>query len=129
MCLARSRPTVLTWFMDASWSGLSHHHFGTLTPSGGVHTIKPSRLTARLFNGTSCLGDSGVGATAQPPTDGTRGRSLLWPCEPPSRGENGVSQTIPPPDQPYPDPSPARPSTPSEAPRPEPVGGPPPLPE
>src|SRR3954471_20248256 len=121
MYLARSSPTVLTWFMDASARGLQRPHSGTPRPPGGVHTIRPSRLTARLFNGTSCLGDSGVGATARPPTDGTRGRSLLWPCEPPSRGENGVSQTIPPPDQPYPDPSLARPSTPSEAPRPEPV--------
>src|SRR5215203_28849 len=45
MCLARSRPTVLTWFMDASWSGLLEW---ALTPPlwhaeavGGVHTIKP----------------------------------------------------------------------------------------
>ena len=25
---------MLTWFMDASWSDLQHHHSGTLRPSG-----------------------------------------------------------------------------------------------
>src|SRR5215218_2988547 len=34
MCLARSSPTVLTWFTDASWSGLQHPHSGTPRPSG-----------------------------------------------------------------------------------------------
>ena len=34
MCLARSSPTVLTWFTDASASDLQHHHSGTLRPSG-----------------------------------------------------------------------------------------------
>ena len=33
MCLARSRPTVLNWFMDASWRVLEHPHSGRLMPS------------------------------------------------------------------------------------------------
>src|SRR4051812_9141293 len=51
MCLARSRPTVLTWFMDASWSGLQHPQFGTPRPSGGAHHQAPRRrggLRARV---------------------------------------------------------------------------------
>src|SRR3954465_9101224 len=34
MYLARSRPTVLTWFMDASLSGLQRPHSGTPRPPG-----------------------------------------------------------------------------------------------
>src|SRR3954454_15662623 len=50
MYLARSRPTVLTWFMDASWSVLEHLHSGTLMPRGGVHTIR-AQAGARGGNG------------------------------------------------------------------------------
>src|SRR3954466_11021055 len=34
MYLARSSPTVLTWLMDASWSGLQRPHSGTPRPPG-----------------------------------------------------------------------------------------------
>src|SRR5215210_1328100 len=34
MYLARSSPTVLTWFMDASASGLQRPHSGTPRPPG-----------------------------------------------------------------------------------------------
>src|SRR3712207_4383906 len=41
MCLARSSPTVLTWFTDASSSGLQHRHSGTLMLSGASTPSKP----------------------------------------------------------------------------------------
>src|SRR3954449_2671919 len=41
MYLARSSPTVLTWFMDASLSGLQRPHSGTPRPPGAS---TPSRL-------------------------------------------------------------------------------------
>src|SRR5215212_2422812 len=43
MYLARSSPTVLTWFMDASSSDLQHHHSGTLMPSGASTPSGPAR--------------------------------------------------------------------------------------
>src|SRR5918994_7337102 len=44
MCLARSSPTVLTWFTDASSSGLHHHHSGTLMPPGASTPSKPLEI-------------------------------------------------------------------------------------
>src|SRR3954468_13198396 len=49
MYLARSRPTVLTWFTDASLRGLQHLHSGTLRPSGGVHMGSSRERVAPLF--------------------------------------------------------------------------------
>src|SRR3954463_11904628 len=57
MYLARSSPTVLTWFMDASVRGLQRPHSGTprppgaSTPSGPVHPIMRG-LTTRLAHHT-----------------------------------------------------------------------------
>src|SRR5215208_6349646 len=46
MCLARSSPTVLTWFTDASWSGLQHPHSGTPRPSGASTPSGPDLIVA-----------------------------------------------------------------------------------
>src|SRR3954451_16099179 len=52
MYLARSSPTVLTWFMDASLSGLQRPHSGTPRPPGASTPSQPrSRaLLATLRN-------------------------------------------------------------------------------
>src|SRR3954464_1141336 len=42
MYLARSSPTVLTWFMDASSSGLQRPHSGTPRPPGASTPSDPS---------------------------------------------------------------------------------------
>src|SRR3954466_7389895 len=42
MYLARSSPTVLTWFMDASLSDLQHPHSGTPRPPGASKPSDPS---------------------------------------------------------------------------------------
>src|SRR3954453_7440591 len=41
MYLARSSPTVLTWFMDASSSGLQRPHSGTPRPPGASTPSRP----------------------------------------------------------------------------------------
>src|SRR3954451_17368179 len=41
MYLARSSPTVLTWFMDASLSGLQRPHSGTPRPPGASTPSQP----------------------------------------------------------------------------------------
>src|SRR3954467_4650586 len=41
MYLARSSPTVLTWFMDASLSGLQRPHSGTPRPPGASTPSRP----------------------------------------------------------------------------------------
>src|SRR3954454_18009650 len=41
MYLARSSPTVLTWFMDASLSGLQRPHSGTPRPPGASTPSEP----------------------------------------------------------------------------------------
>src|ERR671920_741560 len=43
MYLARSSPTVLTWFTDASWSGFQHPHSGTPRPSGASTPSGPQK--------------------------------------------------------------------------------------
>src|SRR3954462_7248118 len=52
MYLARSSPTVLTWFMDASEWPATPSLWHT-TAAGGVHTIRP--LRARPLRATSAL--------------------------------------------------------------------------
>src|SRR3954454_19252089 len=44
MYLARSSPTVLTWFMDASLSDLQHPHSGTPRPPGASTPSRPRTL-------------------------------------------------------------------------------------
>src|SRR5215218_3999139 len=65
MYLARSRPTVLTWFMDASWSDLQHPHSGTLRPPGGVHTIKPGPRGFEVVEGRLGWHEAQVHETAR----------------------------------------------------------------
>src|SRR3954467_401555 len=48
MYLARSRPTVLTWFMDASSSGLQRPHSGTPRPPGASTPSQPAEARAYL---------------------------------------------------------------------------------
>src|SRR5215212_7563567 len=48
MYLARSSPTVLTWFMDASWSDLQHHHSGMQLPSGASTPSGPPQLVRSM---------------------------------------------------------------------------------
>src|SRR3954470_15193647 len=68
MYLARSRPTVLTWFMDASWSGVQHLHSGTPRPLGGVHMgssrerVAPSFRHCRSRRGADCCSSDHDGA-------------------------------------------------------------------
>src|SRR3982750_1146502 len=47
MYLARSSPTVLTWFMDASLSGLQRPHSGTPRPPGASTPSRPLPAPAR----------------------------------------------------------------------------------
>src|SRR3954466_2486125 len=47
MCLARSSPTVLTWFMDASSSGLQRPHSGTPRPPGASTPSGPAGVVGR----------------------------------------------------------------------------------
>src|SRR3954470_13307395 len=76
MYLARSRPTVLTWFMDASWSGVQHLHSGTPRPLGGVHMgssrerVAPSFRQCRSRRGADCCSSDHDGA-ARPLRDRT----------------------------------------------------------
>src|SRR5215213_2411569 len=51
MYLARSSPTVLTWFMDASSSGLQRPHSGTPRPPGASTPSQP--LTFDALSGAS----------------------------------------------------------------------------
>src|SRR3954471_14201049 len=44
MYLARSSPTVLTWFMDASLSGLQRPHSGTPRPPGASTPSQPDTI-------------------------------------------------------------------------------------
>src|SRR3954471_1103581 len=48
MDLARSSPTVLTWFMDASARGLQRPHSGTPRPPGASTPSGPTRAVATL---------------------------------------------------------------------------------
>src|SRR3954447_4811161 len=53
MYLARSSPTVLTWFMDASVRGLQRPHSGTPRPPGASTPSGPTRFEtapARLLD-------------------------------------------------------------------------------
>src|SRR5215213_7718022 len=54
MYLARSSPTVLTWFMDASLSGLQRPHSGTPRPPGASTPSQP-----RLVQGADLIGQLG----------------------------------------------------------------------
>src|SRR5215204_5424417 len=80
MYLARSSPTVLTWFMDASLSGLQRPHSGTPRPPGASTpsrshqadvVVRVERDTARsasiALGSEEVLPPSGQGASLQSP--------------------------------------------------------------
>src|SRR5215210_7833663 len=55
MYLARSSPTVLTWFMDASLSGLQRPHSGTPRPPGASTPSRPAtQERGSLVQGGHC---------------------------------------------------------------------------
>src|SRR4051812_10901309 len=54
MYLARSSPTVLTWFMDASLSGLQRPHSGTPRPPGASTPSRPRQYTGSAGKITNC---------------------------------------------------------------------------
>src|SRR4051794_41583284 len=58
MDLARSSPTVLTWFMDASARGLQRPHSGTPRPPGASTPSGPA-IMPQTFVRCPCLRDAG----------------------------------------------------------------------
>src|SRR3954454_683352 len=79
MCLARSSPTVLTWFMDASWSDLQHHHSGRLLPSGASTPSGPRRAHRRLLG--AGLSGQDQALTLQWTLAGSHARADAWLVE------------------------------------------------
>src|SRR3954463_6937620 len=60
MYLARSSPTVLTWFMDASLSDLQHPHSGTPRPPGAFTPSRPVTLVSQSSSAFAALHKDGV---------------------------------------------------------------------
>src|SRR3954454_12215193 len=73
MYLARSSPTVLTWFMDASLSGLQRPHSGTPRPPGASTPSQPLTALAAFDH----LGVRFVSVQDQIDTDSPMGRAMF----------------------------------------------------
>src|SRR4051794_31889414 len=61
MYLARSSPTVLTWFMDASSSGLQRPHSGTPRPPGASTPSQPCAVPSGPVHQDGGMGSWGHG--------------------------------------------------------------------